>query len=81
MSLLPAYGYEAAVQETCDTPEYRIRLVCWHDDGTQVRGLVLYRGSLRPAEQVPGFRRYLADEDLVEQRATTGPWPLLAATA
>ncbi|WP_367044725.1 DUF6253 family protein [Streptomyces sp. Je 1-332] len=80
MSLLSAYGYEAAVQETCDTPEYRIPLVCWHDDGTAVRGLVLHRGALRPADQVPGFRRYLAPEGL-EQHTTTGPWPLLAAIA
>jgi hypothetical protein len=79
MSMLPAYGYEAAVQETCDTPEYRLPLVCWHDNGTGVRGLVLHRGSLRPAEQVPGFRCYRAPETL-DQYAATGPWPLLAAT-
>ncbi|MEV5258261.1 DUF6253 family protein [Streptomyces anulatus] len=80
MSLLSAHGYQAAVQETCDTPEYHLPLVCWRDDGSAVRGMVLYRGALRPAEQVPGFRRYLASEDL-EQYAMTGPWPLLAATA
>ncbi|MFD3514429.1 DUF6253 family protein [Streptomyces sp. NPDC058657] len=80
MSMLPGHGYEAAVQETCDTPEYRMPLVCWHDNGSGVHGLVLYRGALRPAEQVPGFRRYLAVEDL-EQYATTGPWAMLAATA
>ncbi|MFJ2739244.1 DUF6253 family protein [Streptomyces sp. NPDC087440] len=80
MSLLSAYGYEAAVQETCDTPEYRMPLVCWQDTGTGVCGLVLYRGALRPAEQVPGFRRYVVTEDF-EQHSTTGLWPLLAATA
>ncbi|MFD3542031.1 DUF6253 family protein [Streptomyces sp. NPDC058662] len=57
MSLLAADGHAAL----CRTPEgdsYRIPLVCWRDDGSAVYGMVLHRGSLRRAEQVPGFRRY-----------------------
>lgn len=57
MSLLDADGYEAVF----GTPEgdiYRFPLVCWHDDGTHVSGMVLHKGQLRRAELVSGFMRY-----------------------
>ncbi|MFD9635942.1 DUF6253 family protein [Streptomyces violascens] len=57
MSLLDADGYEA-VFGTPGGDNYRFPLVCWHDDGTHVSGMVLHKGQLRHAEQVTGFMRY-----------------------
>ncbi|MEU8930118.1 DUF6253 family protein [Streptomyces sp. NPDC048409] len=57
MSLLAADGH-MALFVTDEGDARRVPLVCWRDDGTSVHGMVLYRGALRRAEHVPGFRRY-----------------------
>ncbi|MET9961911.1 DUF6253 family protein [Streptomyces sp. NPDC006326] len=62
MSLLPPDGH-VALFATAEGDTYRTPLVCWRDDGSTVYGMVLYRGSLRRAEQVPGFRRYTHERE------------------
>ncbi|MEU4494524.1 DUF6253 family protein [Streptomyces sp. NPDC023998] len=57
MSLLPPDGHVADFA-TAGGDTYRIPLVYWRDDGSSMYGMVLYRGSLRRADQVPEFRRY-----------------------
>ncbi|MER7931254.1 MULTISPECIES: DUF6253 family protein [unclassified Streptomyces] len=57
MSLLAADGH-VALFVTDEGDARRVPLVCWRDDGTSVHGMVLYRGALRRAEHVAGFRRY-----------------------
>ncbi|MER6025294.1 DUF6253 family protein [Streptomyces sp. NPDC001851] len=57
MSLLAADGH-VALFVTDEGDARRLPLVCWRDDGATVHGMVLYRGALRRAEHVPGFRRY-----------------------
>ncbi|GGS11177.1 MULTISPECIES: DUF6253 family protein [Streptomyces] len=57
MSLLAADGH-VALFVTDEGDARQLPLVCWRDNGTAVHGMVLYRGALRQAEQVPGFRRY-----------------------
>ncbi|MEU7424987.1 DUF6253 family protein [Streptomyces sp. NPDC040750] len=57
MSLLAADGY-VALFVTDEGDARRLPLACWRDDGSTVHGMVLYRGALRRAEHVPGFRRY-----------------------
>lgn len=68
MSLLPADGHMALMR----TPEgdgYQLPLVCWRDDDTAVYGMLLYRGSLRRADQIPEFRRYVPAPDAVTSAA------------
>ncbi|MER7837833.1 DUF6253 family protein [Streptomyces sp. NPDC096040] len=78
MSLLAADGH-VALFVTDEGDARRVPLVCWRDDGTSVHGMVLYRGALRRAEHVPGFRRYahpLEDDTPVPRRdAPSAPEP------
>ncbi|MEV7031327.1 DUF6253 family protein [Streptomyces sp. NPDC093272] len=72
MSLLAADGH-VALFVTDEGDARRVPLVCWRDDGTSVHGMVLYRGALRRAEHVPGFRRYahpLEEDTPVPRRDT-----------
>ncbi|MER6224057.1 DUF6253 family protein [Streptomyces sp. 900105755] len=78
MSLLAADGH-VALFVTDEGDARRVPLVCWRDDGTSVHGMVLYRGALRRAEHVPGFRRYahpLEDDTPVPRTGAPEPAPL-----
>ncbi|AYN43138.1 hypothetical protein D9753_34420 [Streptomyces dangxiongensis] len=76
MSLLPADGY-VSLFVTDEGDAHRLPLVCWRDDGTTVHGMVLYRGALRRAEHVPGFRRYAhpLEDDTPVRRTDTPSHP------
>lgn len=57
MSLLPAHNYEA-VFGTPDGNTHHLPLVCWHENGHHITGIVLHKGHLRHADTLPGFMRY-----------------------
>ncbi|MDH6128155.1 DUF6253 family protein [Kitasatospora sp. GP82] len=72
MALLPAHGYLAEFSGP-DGERHTEPLICWWEDGTHVFGMVLHRGSPRRAEQIPGFLRYRA-----HQQVPTGTSPVAA---
>ncbi|MEU2712528.1 DUF6253 family protein [Streptomyces sp. NPDC007205] len=75
MSLLAADGH-VALFVTDEGDARRLPLVCWREDGSTVHGMVLYRGALRRAEHVPGFRRYAHPlEDGTPVRGTDASCP------